>query len=205
MNHDTLYKLFIFAFFVCSTPGPNMLHILSKSMALGARKTLPAMAGCLSGLVILLLISALGLGVLLTTHHHVFTVLKYAGAAYLALLGYQSWQHKGGLLAADRQHQQQTTGSRLFTNGFFVGVSNPKLLLFAVSFMPQFIDLTRPLLQQYAIIIATFVFFELSWYFVYCASGAKIVKTMATEHAGKILNKSIAVIFLGFGVSMLAG
>ena len=182
-----------------------MLHILSKSIALGPRKTLPAMAGCLFGLIILLLTSAVGLGVLLTAHHHLFNLLKYAGAAYLVFLGYQSWHHKNGLPASGQQSNQDTRGSRLFTKGLFVGISNPKLLLFGVSFMPQFIDMSRPLYQQYAIIIATFVFFELSWYFVYCSSGEKIIRALSAKNAAAIFNKSIAVIFLGFGISMLAG
>lgn len=90
-----LHTLWIYAvavFLLSATPGPNMLHVLSRSVELGMKRTVATMAGCLLGLVTLLAASAVGLGALLHALPGVFTTLRIAGAAYLLFLAVKAWR-----------------------------------------------------------------------------------------------------------------
>lgn len=85
--------LFLGAVFVLSgTPGPNMLHILTRSLRVGLRRSLAAMAGCLSAVVLVLLASAAGLSAVLMASPVLFDILRYAGVAYLVVLGVRAWR-----------------------------------------------------------------------------------------------------------------
>jgi threonine/homoserine/homoserine lactone efflux protein len=79
-------------FVLCGTPGPNMLHILGRSVGLGFRGSVPAMAGCLLAMLLVLAASAAGLSALLHSSPMLFEVLRYLGVAYLAWLGLKAWR-----------------------------------------------------------------------------------------------------------------
>ena len=157
------WTLFMTAVFLLSaTPGPNMLHVMSRSVSLGLRRSLPAMAGCLSGILVLLLAAAAGLVALLRTFPVLFELLRYAGAAYLLWLGIKCWRHAGaGSDGGNGAEAPRLSTAQLFRGGFWVSISNPKSLLFVGAFLPQFIDPARPQLLQWGILIATFAACEL--------------------------------------------
>lgn len=85
--------LFVGAVFLLSgTPGPNMLHVMSRSVELGVRRSVAAMAGCLLAVVAILTASAAGLATVLLAVPGAFAILRYAGAAYLLYLGIKAWR-----------------------------------------------------------------------------------------------------------------
>src|SRR5436305_9462498 len=85
--------LFVGAVFLLSgTPGPNMLHIMTRSVDLGLKRSVAAMAGCLSAVVLVLAASAAGLTTLLLALPGAFEVIRYAGVAYLLFLGVKAWR-----------------------------------------------------------------------------------------------------------------
>jgi len=93
----TLHTWWLFTaavFLLSGTPGPNMLHILSRSVELGLRRSVAAMAGCLLALILILAASAAGLTTLLLALPGAFEVLRYAGVAYLVYLGIKAWRSK---------------------------------------------------------------------------------------------------------------
>ena len=134
------WALFLGAVFLLSgTPGPNMLHVMTRSLRFGFGASTFAMAGCLSAVVLVLCASAMGLGALLAASPDLFAGLRYAGVAYLIGLGIQSWRgaEAGPAITAE---PRAPSPPELFRGGFLIGVSNPKLLLFAAAFLPQFVD-----------------------------------------------------------------
>ena len=143
----TLHGWWLFVgavFLLCGTPGPNMLHILSRSVALGARRSVAAMAGCLTALVLVLAASAAGLTTLLLALPGAFEVLRYAGVAYLIVLGIKAWRADVAPIDVGAGALPRTVSlAALFRGGFAIGISNPKLLLFAAAFLPQFVDAQR--------------------------------------------------------------
>lgn len=118
-------------------PGPSVTVIVANSLKSGVKAGLLNIAGTQAGLVVLLVILALGLEAITTTLAWVFDWLRLAGGAYLVWLGYKLLRSNGDLGQASRSQNQQ--GS-FFWQGFLVVLSNPKVLFFFGAFLPQFIS-----------------------------------------------------------------
>ncbi len=190
-------------FFVSATPGPNMLHVMRRSVQLGLGRTIPAMAGCLLAVLSLLAASALGLTAVLEAIPGAFTLLCYAGAAYLVWLGWQAWsagsaplKSGGGFALAD------PSPWRVFRAGFAIGISNPKALLFAAAFLPQFIDPAAPKGPQFVIMVATFSVIEIGWYFTYAFGGRSMAGLLERPASRKMFNRLTGALFVIFGLAM---
>jgi threonine/homoserine/homoserine lactone efflux protein len=156
--------LFVMAVFLLSgTPGPNMLHILQRSVDFGVRRTVAAMAGCLAGLVSILAASAAGLTALLLAIPGAFEVLRWLGTGYLVWLGIKAWRADPTPLDVGDDAvlaDKRLSAAQLFRGGFAISISNPKALLFAAAFFPQFVSAAAPKPPQFAILVLTFAVIE---------------------------------------------
>jgi threonine/homoserine/homoserine lactone efflux protein len=202
-----IWWLFLATVFVVSgIPGPNMLLIMSHGAQYGLRRTSASMAGCLSALVLMLSVSAAGLGVFLQAWPAMFNALRLIGAAYLVYLGVKAWRAPVSDAAAQDAESPVAAPVRrpgaLFRNGFLVASSNPKAILFAAALLPQFIDASRPTLPQFGILVATFAVVEVSWYLVYGACGTRIRTTLKSRRVAKAFNRLTGGVFVGFGAMM---
>ncbi|MCJ2010464.1 LysE family translocator [Methylobacterium sp. HMF5984] len=204
MNPQT-WALFLCAVFLLSgTPGPNMLHVMTRSLRFGLGASLFAMAGCLSAVVLVLCASATGLGAVLAASPNLFAGLRYAGVAYLVLLGIQAWRGAGGVPQVGTGPIAPSAGG-LFRGGFLIGASNPKLLLFAAAFLPQFIDPAADQGLQLTILVATFAAAEAFWYAVYALGGRQLARHLARPALRRLFDRATGAIFVGFGLGLLAG
>ena len=170
MTLDTWWLYLGAIVLIACTPGPNVLYVTTRSIQYGLRTSAAGMAGCLLALVLMLVGSVAGLSALLITLPAAFDILRYLGAAYLIWLGIQTWR------APDEPEDvanamPEASLAATFRGGFLVGISNPKLLIFAAAFFPQFITPSAPWLPQFALLVATFVAVELTFYVVYALSG----------------------------------
>jgi threonine/homoserine/homoserine lactone efflux protein len=177
------------------TPGPTVLMCVSTAVNLGPRKALVACLGSTTAIVGIMALSALGLGTALAASETAFTVLKWLGAAYLVYLGVRallssaSEIHVGGAV-------QSTTNLKTFAQGFLVGASNPKALLFFGALFPQFITPGAPQLPQFLLLGATFVFFEALWLTLYALSAAKAKRWLQQPRRAWLFNRITGVVFL---------
>ncbi len=126
------------------TPGPDVLYIVSNALKSGARAGVVAGLGITVGCFVHIAAAALGVGALLATSATAFTVLKWAGAAYLVWMGlrmlFARASTTGGVIAAAQASQPQATSlKRIFVGGFWTNVLNPKVAIFFLAFVPQFI------------------------------------------------------------------
>ncbi|GAN60599.1 LysE family translocator [Acetobacter cibinongensis] len=197
--------LFIAAVFLLSgTPGPNMLHILSRSVDFGMKRSIAAMAGCLTALVTVLAASALGLTTLLMTLPGVFEILRYVGVAYLLYLGIKAW--RSDVAALDVGEDKLSTSlpaTTLFRGGFIIGISNPKLILFATAFLPQFVSPSAAQAPQFAILVASFAAVECFWYVIYAAGGRSLSHYLIRPSIKRVFNRITGAIFVGFAALLL--
>ena len=145
---------------LCLTPGPAVLFVVSSGLARGSRAALWANAGILSGNTFYFLLSALGLGAILTASHDIFTVLKYAGAAYLVYVGVLTLGGAGLGLTATPDYPPIAERWRMLARGFLLQTANAKALIFFVALLPQFIDTRAPLAPQVLILAVTSVAIE---------------------------------------------
>jgi threonine/homoserine/homoserine lactone efflux protein len=120
-------------------PGPTVLFVIGRSLALGRLGGFLSVLGNSIALVPIIIAVAFGLGAIVTQSVIVFTVIKLVGAAYIVYLGVQAIRHRrdagaAGVTAAGKSRW------RLVAEGFGVGISNPKSIVFFVAVLPQFVD-----------------------------------------------------------------
>ena len=154
MSMQTWWLFVMMTFVVSATPGPNMLLVMSHSARFGFRAALGTMAGCMTALLAMMSLSAAGLGALLQAFPSVFDALRWIGAAYLAYLGFKSWRspvHDEPLPMSAEAAGKQASPDRLYRQGLLVAASNPKAILFAAAFFPQFISPELPQMPQFGI------------------------------------------------------
>lgn len=137
---------------LCLTPGPAVLYVFSVGARHGARTSLLANAGVVTGNSVYFVLSAVGLGAILLTSHTVFLVIKWLGVAYLMWLGLQ-------LLLASKKVQPSALGPppavRIFRGGMILQLANPKSLIFFGAILPQFVDPAGTIWLQFLILGVT--------------------------------------------------
>jgi len=204
MSLHTWWLFVLMTFVVSATPGPNMLLVLSNSARLGLRAAVATMVGCMTALLAMMSISAAGLGALLQMFPAVFDALRLAGAAYLAYLGIKSWRAPVHDQALDAPKVPVAAASpgMLLRQGMLVAASNPKAILFAVAFLPQFIDPQHAQLPQFGILLATFAVIEISWYFIYAISGKRLSAYLQRAKVLRAFNRLTGGAFIGFAALM---
>lgn len=189
-------------FLISATPGPNMLHVMTQSIAHGPRRAVATMAGLMSAILLCLIASALGLGALLKASPRLFDILRYAGVAYLVWLGIKAWR-----APVDDVDTGGTTPTRslraLYGTGLLTGLSNPKLIIFAAALFPQFIDTSRPFGMQLTILVASFVAIEFGWQCLYALGGVKLARWLAPARRQRVFNRGTGLMFIGFGGALL--
>ncbi|KZK85152.1 Homoserine/homoserine lactone efflux protein [Pseudovibrio sp. Ad13] len=152
MMNFSLYLGFIVATFILlAIPGPNVMMILAKSTREGTSAGLIVMAGMTIAQAVQIIAVVLGLSWVVHTYPDAFEVIQLGGAAYLIYLGISSWLRAG-------RHDRVVSGSHMHLKvGFFVGLSNPKSLLFMAAFFPQFIDKAYPADPQLTVMGVTYL------------------------------------------------
>jgi len=198
--------------FVCATflisamPGPNMLHVMTQSMRHGFGRAVFTMAGCMLGLLALFGLSAMGMGALLWLLPQLLTAIKIVGALYLIWVGIKAWRDDSAPIdvEGDGIDLRRRTASELFRQGFLISISNPKALIFAAAFFPQFVSPAAPKVPQFAILLVSFVVIETSWYMTYPTGGRTLARYMRRAELQRLFNRVSGCLFMLFGVSLLA-
>ncbi len=191
-------------FLICAAPGPNMLHMMVIGATHGVRKSVYSMAGCFLAVLILIAASVAGVGIILASSPAAFNVLRIAGAAYLIYLGVQAWRAPVTMDGVEiTQDRADVSGKQLLRKAFFIGMSNPKALLFAAAFFPQFIDPHQPQLPQMVILLATFTVLEISWYTAYALGGSRMAYYMERAPVRRMFNRVVGSLFAGFGTALI--
>jgi threonine/homoserine/homoserine lactone efflux protein len=131
------------AFVLIFTPGPDMTFFLGQTLAAGRARGFAAMLGVSAGLVVHSLAAAFGLSALLAASATAFAVLKIAGVAYLIWLAVQALR-QGSAFTLKPDGADAQSLSRVFLLGFGINLLNPKIILFFLTFLPQFVSVSDP-------------------------------------------------------------
>lgn len=128
-----------------AVPGPSVLFVVSRGIALGRKAAVATAVGNEVGLLVQVAAVALGLGAVVVKSLLVFSLIKLLGALYLVYLGVQAWRHRKTLAAGLRTETEQAAQKpgRVIREGFVVGATNPKGLLIFTAVLPQFVDPAR--------------------------------------------------------------
>jgi len=209
MPDTTHLLLFIAAGWLLNlTPGPDVLYIVSSALRCGVRAGLVAALGIVSGCFVHVFAAALGVGALLATSATAFTLLKWAGAAYLVWMGIKLLLARGGassIVPADVKAGPVAVNLwRVFRQGFLTNVLNPKVALFFLAFVPQFIAPgTDDKVTAFLLLGLLFNVNSLPINFGYAwLAGWASRRVGAVQRAMHWMDRAAGVMFIGFGLRL---
>ena len=216
---ETLLAFFGVSLLLGITPGPDNLFVLVQSAQRGWRVGMAVVVGLCIGLVCHTAAVALGLAALFAASTTAFTVLKYVGAAYLTWLAWQALRPQrasagsegaaepdAGASAASPGHLRPSGPSlwRMVGRGVVMNLTNPKIVIFFLAFLPQFADPSRGsvavqilVLGVVFVVAALLVFGAIAFF-----SGAFGTLLLRSERAQRWINRAAGVVFLGLAVRL---
>jgi len=130
---------FYYAFLLCLAPGPDNIYVLTQGMTKSKKAAIITTLGLCSGLIIHTSAAALGISVIFKTSELAFNIVKYAGAAYLLYIGYQAFKYRNLPLDLNVENSSSQL-KKLFVKGFIMNILNPKVSIFFLAFLPQFVN-----------------------------------------------------------------
>jgi threonine/homoserine/homoserine lactone efflux protein len=183
-------------------PGTGVIYTVSTGLVQGRRASVYAALGCTAGIVPHLLATVLGLAAIMHTSALAFQVLKYAGVAYLFYVAYATWRDKSAF-ALDGS-LSRATASGLVIKAVLLNILNPKLTIFFLAFLPQFVEpgANQPLLQ---LLVLSAVFMAMTFaVFVVYGFVAHAFRRLVIESATvqRWLRYSFAAAFAGLGARL---
>ena len=160
-------------------PGPSVLYIVTRSMDQGRSAGLVSVLGIHTGTIVHVAAAALGLSAILASSAVSFQGVKYAGAAYLIWLGVKALRerHQEASEARDRERSL----GRIYAQGVVVNVLNPKTALFFLAFLPQFVDVGKPVTTQVLVLGLTFILLGFVSDGSYALASARVARTIAAR------------------------
>ncbi|CUA88932.1 LysE family translocator [Chelatococcus daeguensis] len=200
MNLDT-YLVFLPACFAINMAfGPNNLLSLTNGAREGVWRATAAAGGRLVAFAIMIVIAALGLGAVLATSEMLFSVVKWAGAAYLVYLGFRLLR-AGAPELTTLETSARTPLGRLALQEFWVAAGNPKAILVFTAFFPQFLDSGNHALS-FLVMGATFIALEVVAIAAYAAFGGRLRSLTRGRRALKLFNRVSGSLMIGFGIML---
>jgi threonine/homoserine/homoserine lactone efflux protein len=188
-------------------PGPSVFYIVTRSLVQGRRAGVTSMLGVQVGGLVHVVAAAFGISALIASSAAAFTVVKYAGAAYLVFLGVRKLLARGEAdVPADVY--ERASGSHLFWHGVVVNVLNPKTALFFLAFLPQFVDPSAGQVAPQMLVLGTLlvmlgVLSDGTYALLAAGAGNRLRSAVA---ARRRLDRLSGGVFVGLGVfAALAG
>jgi len=201
MDLSVWITYFIATIILSPSPGPGVFSSISSGLHHGFRLGLWNGVGMQAANLILVGIVSLGLGAILLASETLFALVKWLGVAYLIYLGVVTWRAPAQGFQ-DNPHDEAQTARDVFLRGFFVNITNPKGIIFFAAILPQFIDVARPQLQQYAILAATTFAVDLVIMMGYTALAAKVLRLMRDPGHLRWVNRGLGGAFVAAGVAL---
>lgn len=185
------------------SPGPDMAFILGQTAKRGVRSGFSAMFGIWTGAFVHVLFAALGLSAILATSAVAFSAVKLIGAAYLVWLGIQALCSKGNKMTADGQVSQKGS-MEIFKQGVLVAVLNPKVAIFFLAFLPQFVEVgvgpvSAQLFLHGSLIIVVAAFVEPPLILM----GGKLARSLGRNtQVSRWMDRGLGALFIGLGIKL---
>jgi threonine/homoserine/homoserine lactone efflux protein len=204
MFGTTNFALFVVAGLLLNiTPGPDTLYIVGRAASHGWRGGAIAALGISTGLLVHTFIAAIGLSALLAASATAFAIVKWIGAGYLMFIG-ASLLFGRSSNRPSPSAQQATKLTAVFLQGFLTNVLNPKVALFFLAFLPQFVDpgaINKPLALMFLGIV--FIFNGTLWNLFVAWSAAHVVNRLkAFRYFAHWVNRSVGAVFVYLGVRL---
>jgi threonine/homoserine/homoserine lactone efflux protein len=191
---------------IALTPGPDMTFFLGRALAQGRAAGLAAMAGASTGILVHTMLVALGLSALIVAAPTAFLVLKVAGALYLAWLAVQAVRNGSALTLPDRP-APRTSLAATWASGLAINLLNPKIILFFMTFLPQFVRAGDPhAAAQLVFLGLLFIAIALLITVPMILAADRVAATLrARPRIGRAMDWVFASVFMAFAAHLLFG
>ncbi len=200
MSLEVLITYVIASAIIVVVPGPNIMLVVNDSINGGFKRGLLTILGIMAGNLLLIGLSMIGLAALMTWFSWLFTIIKWAGVCFLLFLGIS--QLRASFKPTPAAGPPQAGNGRLFLKGFLVAATNPKGLLFAGAFFPQFLDARAPLIPQMIILILTLMLVAGLIMTAYAYAGNLAAKMLKSERFKKLSQRVSGAVLIFFGIGL---
>ena len=205
MDYEFWAVFFVAALALNISPGPDLLFILTKTLAHGKRAGIFATLGVCTGAFFHVVAAAVGISLILTTSALAFSIVKCIGAAYLLYLGFQALRSSSdeGPLGCDRG-QERETPLAVFRQGVAIDILNPKVAVFFMAFLPQFVreshgPVPLQLLLLGTLIIAMGIVVEIAFVLSTCRLGDRLRESGLFSAWG---DRLVGMVFVGLAIKL---
>lgn len=203
MIPDNILLFMVLTTLVSMAPGPNVMFIMSQAALRGHRAGMMAGFGIQVANVFYFALTALGIGVLMSTSELAFFIVKWVGAGYLGLLGVlailRSFQSQP-LLEPGQPSPVMRAGRGAFFDGLMIGLGNPKTIFWFLTFLPQFINSKSDVLGQTVVlgVIGTIIDLGIQW--LYTHIGGAMSRFLAKDHVRKWFERGVGIVFIALAL-----
>ncbi|PEA53983.1 homoserine lactone transporter [Bacillus pseudomycoides] len=184
-------------------PGADTMYIVGRSISQGRKAGVYSVFGIITGSLVHTLLVAFGLSIILTKSIILFNTIKIIGVIYLVYLGIRMMIDKTNI-NFQANASSKLNIRKIYVQGFLTSITNPKVALFFIAFLPQFIDTKASSPISFIILGLTFTITGLLWcLFIAYFSSFVTKKLRGNEKVGMVLNKITGMIFIGMGLKLL--
>jgi len=171
------------AFGLAMMPGPNVVFLVTTSLTRGPRTAWRSALGVETATLLFAVATAAGLGVVIAASAALFQLLKWVGVGYLIWLGIQNLRRRSE--SGEPTKPERESWRRTYARGFVLGVANPKVILFFLAFLPQFVDPVRPAWPQLITLGVIFTGIGLLCDLFYCCAAAGVSRLIGRRFSGR--------------------
>jgi len=201
-----LWAFVAVAALVIIAPGPDTAIVTKNALLHGRSTALATSFGVNAGLLVWTLAAALGLAAVVRASAVAFTVLKVAGACYLAWLGVQAlraaWRRDGQQSGAAGRPRRTLGALGGFRQGLFSDLANPKIAVFFTGLLPQFVSSRHAVLEPFLLLGGLFLAMTLTWLCAYALVAARISAVLTRPRVKAALDGVTGLVLVGFGVKL---
>lgn len=195
-------EFFITAIVVVLIPGTGVIYTVSNGIFNGKKSSISAAIGCTAGIIPHLMAGILGLSAIMHISATIFQIVKYAGVVYLFYLAWGLWKDKGVIQFESKKEKDL---SSIAKRGFLISILNPKLTIFFLAFLPQFINCNSKFSTTIQLLGMSLIFMimTLSIFIIYGILGTSVrAFFIGSEKRLRRMQQSFAIIFAGLGIKL---
>lgn len=183
-----------------ASPGPGVFATIAQAIAKGTGPAFALLSGLIVADIIYLVAAAAGLGVIAKEFHDLFTLVRIAGAAYLIWLGWNCWRQP-----VDQPNDiEKRAKAKSFLAGFSISLSNPKVIVFYLAFLPTFVDLGSITAIDVSILAAITAGLSYVVLGVYIFGARQVRRSLTKPSTRRMFNQSSGVMLVGAGLFVAA-
>ncbi len=200
---NDFFTFIVLSLFVVMSPGIDTALITKRTLSAGKSDGFKMALGITAGALVHTFAAAFGLSAVLMQSAVAFEIVKYIGAAYLIYLGVSSFISKGKNKEQMVENQNETpTKGSAFKQGFFSNVLNPKVAIFFLTFLPQFVNTPSQATKQLIMMGITYTLLSIVWFVVYVIFINYLRKWLMTPNVQNMMEKATGIVLIGFGLNL---